>query len=109
MSNGKDIDVINFDDVYNDIVYLLQEQEEGSDEESSDDNINYRNKDEERIKLENNTKNKLSQQTVKTINNNEKEIDKIIDKLQTNNVLYNGSGINLSKIKSRSTQRHRSL
>lgn len=109
MSKIKNISAINFDDIYNDIMYLLQEQEEENNEENSDDNINYRNKDKERIKIENDTKNKLSQQTVKAINNNEKEIDKIIDKLQTSNVKYNGNGINLSKIKSRLTQRHRSL
>ena len=100
---------INFDNIYNDLIYLLQEQEENNNTEDEDDNINYRNKDKERIKLENEAKNKLSNQTVSVINKNEKEMDEIIDNLQHSGVEYNGNGINLSKIKSRLTQRRRSL
>ena len=100
---------INFDNIYNDLMYLLQEQEENNNTEDEDSNINYRNKDKERVKIENEAKNKLSKQAVDAINKNEKEMDEIIDNLQHSGVEYNGNGINLSKIKSRLTQRRRSL
>ena len=34
---------INFDNIYNDLMYLLQEQEENNNTEDEDSNINYRN------------------------------------------------------------------
>lgn len=112
----------SFDNIYRDVLYLLEretknsiseEKKENEEEEENDndedDNINRRNKDKERIELENRIKNKLSTKTVKTINKNEKEIDEIIDSLKNTGIEHDGNGISLSQLKSKRTQRQRSL
>lgn len=112
----------SFDNIYKDVLYLLEretknsiseEKKENEEEEENDndedDNINYRNKDKERIKLENQVKNKLSTKTVKAINKNEKEIDEIIDSLKNTGIEHDGNGVSLSQLRSKKTQRQRSL
>lgn len=92
-----------------DVDYDLNIYIENQDEEDDDNETNYRDKDKERINLEIITKKKLSKETIKAINDNEKEIDEIIEELQKRGVIKDGKGVDLAKFKNKKVQQQRSL